>query len=845
MAESLTPAPQGDRPNLERRPSKNPLRNMMQHLTVEPPEDDDGSPSRGSLIRRLSWRKSRSPSAHSDASAHSSASVRNRDPALCISCSSLAADVEHTFEEIDQTFLKKLHPAAEDAFDEREYLVSPLPGLAEAELAVPCPLCSLLRAVRVSSQSRGDYSLSAFSSRDTNYLIDSNRMFDMDHPARGQARGLAPGFLAVVPQRKGDGAQPWNVKSDWFRDNGMLFRVPPQASLEPHVMRGRSRSGDRLTPEPSAVHSDSSWTQKGIWGREIAQSADLRVVRDWLQFCDRHHPGRCGRRQVTNNIPGFKLIDCTHSPPQVVRGQLSESYAALSYVYGNTASEPWPQAIRDAVTVARQLGLRYLWVDRLCIDGADPQQRMGHIERMDEIFEGAVITIIAVHGQDAAQGLPGIGTTRRPEQPKYRFADGNVTLVSSLRDPRLDIQDSVWYTRGWTYQEGLLARRRLIFTGQQMYWECEGMSCPETLVLPLATYYDREQEKMGDFVRPGLFNGVSFMDGSWEVWKKMPQTTEEPSTLSIFRQSDQHIVQYTRRRLTDDRDSLNAFLGITRRLERTIGHGKLGSIVGIPLWCPATPSTGRGDPARTKLVFALTTCFWHHVQCNDHHPQRRRHLPSWTWAGWRGAVELHSSIAVVEQDGTSRERKVFNHHYVSATQLTRNDSSSLKWSYCPDFVLLAADGRAVYDFQPSREPPSFAPSRYLLRVTNPLVLDKVKAQVHSGGWMFNNVCVDVRMSSGRGTETSASAEAGKPSAIREYLEAHARGERMTILWFIEEATVMLLVVQRTQSKTWERIGRARMGFRQDARDVLRRFGHLDAMIESLPLRRLGQDIVIE
>ncbi|KAF5137068.1 hypothetical protein E5D57_000843 [Metarhizium anisopliae] len=847
MADSLSPVPQGDRPILERRRSKNPLRNMMQHLTVEPPDDDDGSPRRESLIRRLSWRKSRSPSAHSDTSTPTSATVRNVDRALCTSCSSLAVDIESLFDEVDSSFTKVLHPGAVDAFDKKEYFISRLRGLEEDKWSTTCPLCRLFWSVHVPGDGEGDYSLSAFSSRDTNYLIDPIKMFDMDHQARAKARGWAPGYLAVTPKKTGSGAKSWEPQPDWFREGGMLYRTLPPASLEPFSARGRVRTNERSTPEPPALLTDSASLQKGIWGREIGQSADMSIARNWLQFCDRHHQGRCGRRQVARELAGFRLIDCTRSPPQAVERPLSEDYVALSYVSGSNVTDPWPKAIRDAVAVTRELGFRYLWVDRFCIDPTRLQERMHQISRMDEIFEGAAVTIIAAHGKDSMQGLPGVGSTTRLEQPKYKFTDGNVTLVSSMRDPRLEIKESVWYTRGWTYQEGLIARRRLVFTGQQMYWECEGMSCPETLVLPLAAYYDREQEKMCDFVRPGLFNGLSYIDGSWEVWKKLPQSMEEPSTLSIFRTWDQHIIEYTKRQLTYDEDSLSAFMGITRRLEKTLGKDKLGSIVGIPLWCPITDNTARPGPARTKLLFALTTSFWHHK--GGEQPQRRRHLPSWTWAGWRGAVQLYSSIVVIEQDGTSKEKKLLNHHYVSATQLTRNDASSVKWAYSPEMEVLGSNGQVVYDFSAASGAPTFSPGRYLLRITNPLVLDKVKARVHNGGWIFNDVCVDVRLSRGRGTEPSATAPlasgVNKPSAIREYLEHHARGEQMTVLWFVEEATILLLVIEKTESGSWERVGRARMGFGEDAKDVVRWFGSLEVLINHLPLRRLGSDILIE
>jgi hypothetical protein len=132
-------------------------------------------------------------------------------------------------------------------------------------------------------------------------------------------------------------------------------------------------------------------------------------------------------------------------------------------------------------------------------------------------------------------------------------------------------------------------------------------------------------------------------------------------------------------------------------------------------------------------------------------------------------------------------------------------------------------------------PPNLHIRPYGIHVPNPFVLDRVKARSHPDGWIFNRVSVDIRMSRGAGS-------------MREYIERHARGEQMTVLWFVEEALVMLLVVERTEREgriVWERVGRMRMGFPEEAKDVVKRCGRLEKMVEELPLRRLGEDIVIE
>ncbi|KAH7324699.1 heterokaryon incompatibility protein-domain-containing protein [Stachybotrys elegans] len=840
MAENPSLAATPERPPIPRRSSRNPIRSMMQHLTVDAAEDD-GSPSkRESLIRRLSRRASRSSSTHSDHEGHTNPSAQ--DPALCQSCASWATDVQRSFGEIDAQFLRPLNPVSADAFDSKEFSVAILKGLSENRWSTTCPLCKLFWAVHIPSEGDGEYCLSGFSSRDTNYLIDAAKLAESAHPAKGKARGFTPAFLGVVPRMKGPNALSWDVDPDWFRATGMLFRTLPLIEEMPKSAisnDGRSSRNPSRNPSRNASPVDSSaWLRQGIWGREIGQRIDMSVGLDWLRYCEFHHQGRCGRRPILAEMQGFRLIDCLSQPPQVVNASIKEHYVALSYVWGSETSEAWPRVFRDAVQVTQELGMQYLWIDRICIDDSQQDLKMMQIYRMNEIYEGATLTVIAACGEDATYGLPGMGSTSRHAQPKYKFPNADITLVSSMPDPRISVKKSAWYKRGWTYQEGHLARRRLIFTDQQMYWECEGMTCQESLALPLDLYHDQEEERMCDFMRPGLLNGVKVFEGSWESWKRLPRAGEEATTLSIFREMDQHVSSFTKRELSYDQDSLHAFLGLSRHVESTMGVGKLTSLIGIPLWTPVDETGHRMTNARTRDLFALSTSFWHHRE--GHKARRRPNLPSWTWAGWQGAVDLHSSIVIAEGEGKLNGRKFFSHHYVAATQLTRSGPTS-KWVYSPEMVVLNPDGGVAYDFRAEsveglrKGVPRLAPRRYLLRVTTPLVLDRVKAKTHAGGWAFNHLSVDVRLSSG-------DLEA---SGIRGYVERHARGEQMTVLWFVEETLVMLLVVQRTERNTWERVGRMRMGFADEAKDVMQRCGRLEALLEELPLRRLAEDIILE
>lgn len=88
---------------------------------------------------------------------------------------------------------------------------------------------------------------------------------------------------------------------------------------------------------------------------------------------------------------------------------------------------------------------------------------------MHHIYSRSSITIIAAAGNRPHYGLPGVAKESQPP-PCTRI--GSLELSTTLPDPKLLMDQSKWSTRGWTFQEGLLARRSLVFTDQQVYFQC-------------------------------------------------------------------------------------------------------------------------------------------------------------------------------------------------------------------------------------------------------------------------------------------------------------------------------------------------------------------------------------
>lgn len=179
------------------------------------------------------------------------------------------------------------------------------------------------------------------------------------------------------------------------------------------------------------------------------------------------------------------------------------------------------------MSVTRQLGLQYLWVDRYCIDQENKQEKHILISTMDEIYRQSEVTIIAAAGSDAAHGLPGIS--------RYQVrhsAWGRSQKIQVEYNPGFEIEISQWSQRGWTYQESVLSRRRLVFTTSQIYFQCLRSYRWELVKR------DRRWQKFTSQVFPLRGIGIT----SAEIFDR--------------------ISEYSTRELSYDSDALNAFAGI-------------------------------------------------------------------------------------------------------------------------------------------------------------------------------------------------------------------------------------------------------------------------------------------
>jgi hypothetical protein len=366
--------------------------------------------------------------------------------------------------------------------------------------------------------------------------------------------------------------------------------------------------------------------------RPLGDQIDFEIPKHWLSLCSKLHSRLdCGKTLADGPS---RLIDCNTRCIMDCTGTVEApplDYVALSYLWG---SEPvglqrrglqdyratskltndMPKTIEDAITVTKRLGYDYLWVDKYCIDQCKTQDRDGEIQRMDAIYRNADVTIIDAAGEDPYGGLPGVRPkSRSPHQPSVRL--GTFELLSAMRRPDWDIKNSRWRTRGWTYQEGLLSKRRLVFTSQQLYFQCQSAFCKEVLHCSESISVDTECQWLENIP-------VSMMD-LHELERANEHCDERMNMFTLnfiierpFEGILCFLEEYSRRILTKDDDILNGILGLFRHTERL--SRPILNVWGLPLLhaeVPVSPSSC----VTADISLFFYTLFW-----NIKRPSARR-----------------------------------------------------------------------------------------------------------------------------------------------------------------------------------------------------------------------------
>lgn len=443
--------------------------------------------------------------------------------------------------------------------------------------------------------------------------------------------------------------------------------------------------------------------------KDLTLERVVEIARSWIMKCGIEHI-ECAA-PTTSPLP-TRIIDVgsmdTDDLPRLYQtnGEISQ-YCALSYCWGKDENLTttrdtrarrmsgimWaelPKTFWDAIKITKMLGIRYLWIDALCIIQDDLDDWTTEASNMASVYQGAFLTLCA-SASGGANG--GCILSKEKWPPKARDFAGSLDLkvheyqfsssagqTSSIylrqkvshRDiveqPSSDGHEPL-LSRAWALQERLLSYRMLHFTERELIWECQsGMFCEcgglSNMDAPL-------NASSSPWLPKALFN---------HIMKKNNESL--PVSWWCFLVSE-----YSQRKLTRESDKLPALAGIVASIQ----DAGMGTYV-AGLW-------------QHNLPFYLC---WQRTNISSG-LCRRISSPSWTWASISGRVNWiadetdYPQVAVeVQEPSCSYKSQGSNGQAISERLILRGKAITatvrLGWdkNFGFDVAGIVKDGELVY-----------------------------------------------------------------------------------------------------------------------------------------------------
>lgn len=289
----------------------------------------------------------------------------------------------------------------------------------------------------------------------------------------------------------------------------------PKVSIEIFTRQSKTTAGHHPGPYIGAT---------GEAAEHSESDACFTAAASWLKECRQNHPtcqipgefslptrvidvGQEGVKEPclvetldTSGTPYVALSYCwgywkEHPPMKTVKRDVPEFGLKANYEEFKRAItfSEMPKTIQDAVTITRKLGLRYLWIDALCIVQHDVDEWLSESGKMCEVYSNAILTISATRGAGSSAGIFGKQWFGSQTKSLGSLPDGRPVFVRqnlgklhndcdwgllSRVPASLDWQTVDHLTieplasRAWSMQESVLSNRILHYTSDELMWEC-------------------------------------------------------------------------------------------------------------------------------------------------------------------------------------------------------------------------------------------------------------------------------------------------------------------------------------------------------------------------------------
>ncbi|KAM5356542.1 hypothetical protein ACJ41O_003188 [Fusarium nematophilum] len=343
-----------------------------------------------------------------------------------------------------------------------------------------------------------------------------------------------------------------------------------------------------------------------------SSEASFGMIKGWIKNCKEKHT-ICSEAQslTTRTLPKRVINIGPESNDRIhvfehddTTQHIDEPYIALSHCWGKShhlistkaTLSQWKKNIpfsdlartfQDAVNISRKLGIRYVWIDSLCIVQDDKKDGEIEAAKMASIYNGAELVLSATGSIDGDGGClfkrePFVtvsGTLpdgkvfeiygRKTTQHGVFGWDTDVNSAKGSSNPIAgttigDVDDHPLMTRAWCFQERLLATRILHYTRGEIIFDClSSMDCecgaldgherdpliPARRVIKTGHKYitgTKSYRSAWTHPRPPLGEEAKAFEQHHELWRDL-------------------IIQYSQKQITHKSDGLPAVAGLATK----------------------------------------------------------------------------------------------------------------------------------------------------------------------------------------------------------------------------------------------------------------------------------------
>ncbi len=295
------------------------------------------------------------------------------------------------------------------------------------------------------------------------------------------------------------------IERPWLYGN---WWVLPKTSQCPYQLIGL---GVRLSRKPVVQVSP-----------EIGE-AELET---WVRLCDEGHKCAPGKLKLPTRVLDVTAAQINGKVRLIETHGMEGVYITLSHCWGPSQPLPTtsatlqshkegilfsqlPKTFQDAVIISRRLGIRYLWIDSLCIIQGDSEDWERESSKMADVYSQSWLTIAASASTGADSGCfpvrksstytppdclsTGLNESRSfdvktpfhaENSPPAMLYFTNEWMPTSFKaNPRLyqigsfgsffdPVENEPLNKRGWTLQERYLSPRVVHYAKDQVFFQC-------------------------------------------------------------------------------------------------------------------------------------------------------------------------------------------------------------------------------------------------------------------------------------------------------------------------------------------------------------------------------------